>query len=89
MLRKGSELLLATGGDREVLLDLDYVTGNRGEPQTTDSYGSLQNGGFIPPRYVSVPHSLPDLVSSYCCSDDDLPRMLNVAVHLEWGLVLI
>ncbi|CAB1329770.1 unnamed protein product [Coregonus sp. 'balchen'] len=54
MLRKGSELLLATGGDREVLLYLDYATGNRGEPQTTDSYGSLQNGGFIPPRYLSA-----------------------------------
>ncbi|XP_071021526.1 anoctamin-7 isoform X3 [Oncorhynchus clarkii lewisi] len=54
MLRKGSELLLATGGDREVLLDLDYVTSNRAEPQTTDSYGSLQNGGFIPPRYLSA-----------------------------------
>lgn len=45
MLRKGSELLK---GDREVLLDLDYG----GEAQTTDSYGSLQNGSFIPPRYV-------------------------------------
>ncbi|XP_023120302.2 anoctamin-7 isoform X1 [Amphiprion ocellaris] len=44
MLRKGSELLR---GDREVLLDLDTRT----ETQTTDSYGSLQNGGFIPPRY--------------------------------------
>ncbi|CAB1336382.1 unnamed protein product, partial [Coregonus sp. 'balchen'] len=52
MLRKGSELFLATGSDREVLLDLDYVTGDRGEPQTTDRYGSLQNGGFIPPRCV-------------------------------------
>ncbi len=47
MLRKGSELLK---GDREVLLDLDYG----GEAQTTDSYGSLQNGSFIPPRYVST-----------------------------------
>ncbi|KAK6303538.1 hypothetical protein J4Q44_G00259920 [Coregonus suidteri] len=53
MLRKGSELFLATGSDREVLLDLDYVTGDRGEPQTTDRYGSLQNGGFIPPRCLS------------------------------------
>lgn len=47
MLRKGSELLK---GDREVLLDLDYG----GEPSTTDSYGSLQNGSFIPSRYVST-----------------------------------
>ncbi|XP_008293494.1 anoctamin-7 [Stegastes partitus] len=47
MLRKSSELLR---GDREVLLDLD--TG--AEAQTTDSYGSLQNGGFIPPRYVTA-----------------------------------
>uniref|UniRef100_A0A3Q3M7E0 Anoctamin n=1 Tax=Mastacembelus armatus TaxID=205130 RepID=A0A3Q3M7E0_9TELE len=47
MLRKGSELL---NRDREVLLDMDYG----GETQTTDSYGSLQNGGFIPPRYVSI-----------------------------------
>uniref|UniRef100_A0A3B4ZKY2 Anoctamin n=1 Tax=Stegastes partitus TaxID=144197 RepID=A0A3B4ZKY2_9TELE len=46
MLRKSSELLR---GDREVLLDLD--TG--AEAQTTDSYGSLQNGGFIPPRYAA------------------------------------
>ncbi|KAF7645422.1 hypothetical protein LDENG_00204830 [Lucifuga dentata] len=38
-------------GDREVLLDLDYG----GEVQTTaESYGSLQNGGFIPPRYLSA-----------------------------------
>ncbi len=36
--------------DREVLLDLDYS----GETHGPDSYGSLQNGGFIPPRYVSV-----------------------------------
>lgn len=47
MLRKGSELLK---GDREVLLDLDYA----GAAQTTDSYGSVQNGTFIPPRYVST-----------------------------------
>ncbi|XP_041860974.1 anoctamin-7 isoform X2 [Melanotaenia boesemani] len=45
MLRKGLEL---PKGDREVLLDLD----NRDEAQTTDNYGSLQNGGFIPPRYL-------------------------------------
>ncbi|XP_044208094.1 anoctamin-7 isoform X1 [Thunnus albacares] len=47
MLRKGLEPLK---GDREVLLDLDYG----GEAQTTDSYGSLQNGCFIPPRYLSA-----------------------------------
>lgn len=47
MLRKGSDLLK---GDRDVLLNLDYG----GEAQTTDSYGSLQNGCFIPPRYVST-----------------------------------
>lgn len=46
MLRKSSERLK---GDREVLLDLD----TRAEAQTTESYGSLQNGSFIPPRYVS------------------------------------
>uniref|UniRef100_A0A4W4G1H4 Anoctamin n=1 Tax=Electrophorus electricus TaxID=8005 RepID=A0A4W4G1H4_ELEEL len=43
--KKGSEPLQ----DREVLLDLDYT----GEPRGADCYGSLQNGGFIPPRYVS------------------------------------
>ncbi|KAM9855199.1 anoctamin-7 [Aulostomus maculatus] len=47
MLRKGSELLR---GDREVLLDLDYGS----EAQVSDSYGSLQNGSFIPPRYLSA-----------------------------------
>ncbi|XP_029974519.1 anoctamin-7 [Salarias fasciatus] len=47
MLRKGSEL---QRGDREVLLDLG---GDVEEAQTTDSYGSLQNGVFIPPRYFS------------------------------------
>lgn len=34
--------------DREVLLDLDYG----GETHGPDSYGSVQNGGFIPPRYL-------------------------------------
>lgn len=62
MLRKGSELLR---GDRDVLLDLDYG----GEAQTTDSYGSLQNGTFIPPRYVSTillsPPVLQHCVSSF------------------------
>lgn len=47
MLRKGFE---QQKGDKEVLLDLDYG----GEVQNTDSYGSLQNGSFIPPRYVSA-----------------------------------
>ncbi|KAM7410947.1 hypothetical protein PAMA_021082 [Pampus argenteus] len=47
MLRKGSELLK---GDREVLLDLNYAD----EVQTADGYGSLQNGCFIPPRYLSA-----------------------------------
>lgn len=47
MLRKGSEMLK---GDKEVLLDLDYG----GEAQTSDGYGSLQNGSFIPPRCVST-----------------------------------
>ncbi|XP_031422222.1 anoctamin-7 isoform X1 [Clupea harengus] len=49
MLRKRSsqEQLM----DREVLLDLDYTR----EPQSTaDSYGSLQNGGFIPPRFLTA-----------------------------------
>lgn len=45
MLRKGSELLK---GDREVLLDLDYVA----EAQSTGGYGSLQNGSYIPARCV-------------------------------------
>ncbi|XP_051515951.1 anoctamin-7-like isoform X2 [Myxocyprinus asiaticus] len=36
--------------DREVLLDLDYS----GETHGSDSYGSLQNGGFIPPRYLNT-----------------------------------
>ncbi|XP_016377939.1 anoctamin-7-like isoform X1 [Sinocyclocheilus rhinocerous] len=36
--------------DREVLLDLDYS----GETHGPDSYGSLQNGGFIPPRYLTT-----------------------------------
>jgi len=47
MLRKSSEL---PRGDREVLLDMD----NGGETQTIHGYGSLQNGVFIPPRYVST-----------------------------------
>ncbi|XP_056129339.1 anoctamin-7 [Lampris incognitus] len=47
MLRKGSERLMR---DREVLLDLD----NGGEAQATDGYGSLENGGYIPPRYLSA-----------------------------------
>uniref|UniRef100_A0A3Q4HXG3 Anoctamin n=1 Tax=Neolamprologus brichardi TaxID=32507 RepID=A0A3Q4HXG3_NEOBR len=46
MLRKSSERLK---GDREVLLDLD----TRAEAQSTECYGSLQNGSFIPPRYVN------------------------------------
>ena len=46
--KKGSDLLK----DREVLLDLDYT----GETHGADCYGSLQNGGFIPPRYVSAIH---------------------------------
>ena len=45
MLRK-TELLR---GDREVLLDLDSCR----DAQTTDGYGSLHNGAFIPPRLVS------------------------------------
>ncbi|XP_028849870.1 anoctamin-7-like isoform X3 [Denticeps clupeoides] len=36
--------------DREVLLNLD----SSAEPQNNDSYGSLQNGGFIPPRYLTA-----------------------------------
>ncbi|XP_016321973.1 anoctamin-7-like [Sinocyclocheilus anshuiensis] len=36
--------------DREVLLDLDYS----GETHVPDSYGSLKNGGFIPPRYLNT-----------------------------------
>ncbi|KAM6924593.1 anoctamin-7 [Xenentodon cancila] len=47
MLRKSSELLK---GDREVLLDLD----NCSEAQTSDNYGSLHNGAYIPPRYFSA-----------------------------------
>ncbi|XP_068589972.1 anoctamin-7 isoform X2 [Cebidichthys violaceus] len=47
MLRKGSELLKR---DREVLLNLDYEA----EAQTTDGYGSLQNGSYIPPRYLAA-----------------------------------
>ncbi|XP_041953375.1 anoctamin-7 isoform X2 [Alosa sapidissima] len=49
MLRKrGSQEQLM---DREVLLDLDYT----GETQSAgDGYGSLQNGGFIPPRYLTA-----------------------------------
>uniref|UniRef100_A0A3B3ZSM6 Anoctamin n=1 Tax=Periophthalmus magnuspinnatus TaxID=409849 RepID=A0A3B3ZSM6_9GOBI len=34
-------------GDREVLLDLDHGA----EAQPTDTYGSVQDGSFIPPRY--------------------------------------
>lgn len=45
MMKKSSDVVKE---DREVLLDLD----SRGEAQMTDSYGSLQNGSFIPPRYV-------------------------------------
>ncbi|XP_072305572.1 anoctamin-7 [Eucyclogobius newberryi] len=47
MLRRGSEL---PRGDREVLLDLDHGA----EAQNTDSYGSVQDGSFIPPRYLTA-----------------------------------
>ena len=43
-------LIMSRKGDREVLLDLDYEA----EAQPTESYGSLQNGSFIPPRYVNA-----------------------------------
>ncbi|XP_056589437.1 anoctamin-7 isoform X1 [Triplophysa dalaica] len=36
--------------DREVLLDLDCS----GDTHGSDSYGSLNNGGFIPPRYLNT-----------------------------------
>ncbi|KAJ8257710.1 hypothetical protein GJAV_G00188860 [Gymnothorax javanicus] len=36
--------------DRDVLLDLDYTS----EQHAVDSYGSLQNGGFIPPRFLAA-----------------------------------
>ncbi|KAM9445425.1 anoctamin-7 [Clarias gariepinus] len=44
--KKGSEL----SKDREVLLDL----GHTGEPYGAECYGSLENGGFIPPRYLNA-----------------------------------
>lgn len=44
--KKGSEL----SKDREVLLDLEHT----GESYGAECYGSLENGGFIPPRYVSA-----------------------------------
>lgn len=47
-------------GDKEVLLDVDYGS----EAPTTDTYGSLHNGGIIPPRYVSFSCS----ISLLCCS---------------------
>ncbi|XP_028309608.1 anoctamin-7 isoform X2 [Gouania willdenowi] len=48
MFRKSSE---KQRGDREVLLDL----GSDGlETQTTESYGSLQDRGYLPPRYLST-----------------------------------
>lgn len=50
--------------DREVLLDLDYAS----EAHAPDSYGSLQNGGFIPPRYLNT-----------AANDDDDP----IYVHCE------
>uniref|UniRef100_A0A8D3A858 Anoctamin n=2 Tax=Scophthalmus maximus TaxID=52904 RepID=A0A8D3A858_SCOMX len=55
-------------GDREVLLDLDYV----GDSQTTESYGSLRNGSFIPPRYLSAAAADEDV-------DGDDP------IHIHWN----
>ncbi|CAL9702468.1 unnamed protein product [Knipowitschia caucasica] len=49
MLRQSSEL---HRGDREVLLDLDLDHGP--QAHTTDSYGSLQDNSFIPPRYLAT-----------------------------------
>lgn len=43
--KKGSEV----SKDREVLLDLEQT----GESYGAECYGSLENGGFIPPRFVS------------------------------------
>ncbi|CDQ91799.1 unnamed protein product [Oncorhynchus mykiss] len=68
MLRKGSELLLATGGAaRSGLRDEQS-----GRTQTTDSYGSLQNGGFIPPRYVTA-------------SSDDNDDDEDDPIYIHWG----
>ncbi|CAM4679351.1 unnamed protein product [Leuciscus chuanchicus] len=50
--------------DREVLLDLDYS----GETHVPDNYGSVQNGCFIPPRYLNT-----------AANDDDDP----IYVHCE------
>ncbi|KAJ8395160.1 hypothetical protein AAFF_G00036160 [Aldrovandia affinis] len=48
MLRnKSSALLMA---DSDVLLDLDYTS----EQHASDCYGSLQNGGFMPPRFLAA-----------------------------------
>ncbi|KAF4078087.1 hypothetical protein AMELA_G00195440 [Ameiurus melas] len=44
--KKGSEL----SKDREVLLDLEHT----GESYGAECYGSLENGGFIPPRYLNA-----------------------------------
>ncbi|CAB1427276.1 unnamed protein product [Pleuronectes platessa] len=55
-------------GDREVLLDLDYG----GEAQTTESYGSLQNGVYIPQRYLSAAAADEDMDG-----DDPIDRHWN------------
>ncbi|XP_072223860.1 anoctamin-7 isoform X1 [Leuresthes tenuis] len=77
MLRKSSEL---PRGDREVLLDMD----NGGETQTIHGYGSLQNGVFIPPRYLSVTGANEDVdgndptnVDCNTRSDQTVPQLGN------------
>ncbi|XP_036388323.1 anoctamin-7 isoform X2 [Megalops cyprinoides] len=69
MLRnKSSELLMA---DKDVLLDLDYT----GESHVPDYYGSLQNGGFIPPRYLAAAAEADD------DEEDDEP----IYIHCDKG----
>uniref|UniRef100_A0A3P8USS8 Anoctamin n=1 Tax=Cynoglossus semilaevis TaxID=244447 RepID=A0A3P8USS8_CYNSE len=52
-------------GDKEVLLDVDYGS----EAPTTDTYGSLHNGGIIPPRYTAA-------------DDDDMDS--NNSIPMQW-----
>lgn len=71
MLRKSSELLK---GDREVLLlDLDHGA----EVQTTDRYGSVQNGSFIPLRYVRTVVLVISSLSRWLCVHSQQDRECN------------
>ncbi|XP_023687155.1 anoctamin-7 isoform X1 [Paramormyrops kingsleyae] len=57
--------------DRDALLDMDFM----GEQPSTDCYGSLQNGGFIPHRYLAATHEdeYEEPLYIQCDKNDSLP----------------